>query len=160
MTYSDSRPPSDVNNFNNFDLLEAPTPPGESQPVTPRITVAPDYFQLVGLNLLQGRLLDVRDGLRPNLESVVVDRAWARRFFPDGTALGKRLRSGGCSVCPAATVVGIVSDVKYVGVDKPDEGTVYAPMPPQQRSRYVMLRTNGDAAAVVAPFRQVVRELD
>jgi len=160
MTYSDSRPPSDVNNFNNFDLLEAPTPPGESQPVTPWITVAPDYFQLVGLNLLQGRLLDVRDGLRPNLESVVVDRAWARRFFPDGTALGKRLRSGGCSVCPAATVVGIVSDVKYVGVDKPDEGTVYAPMPPQQRSRYVMLRTNGDAAAVVAPFRQVVRELD
>jgi len=66
------RPPNDVNNFNNFDLEDAPTPPGRSQPVVPWVSVSPDYFKLLGLNLLQGRLLDRRDlrclgGLRGRL---------------------------------------------------------------------------------------------
>jgi ABC-type antimicrobial peptide transport system permease subunit len=58
------------------------------------------------------------------------------------------------------TVVGVVTDVRYVGVDKPDQGTVYAPMDRQTRSRFALLRTSGDPAAVIAPMRQTVRELD
>jgi hypothetical protein len=85
VAFADGRPPSGVGNINNFDLEAHPTPAGESQPATPWVAISPDYVRVLGLRLLQGRLLDARDAEAANLESVVVDRAWANRFFPNGT---------------------------------------------------------------------------
>jgi putative ABC transport system permease protein len=160
VTYADSRPPSDVNNYDNFDLEDFPTASGQSQPVTPWIAVTADYFRLFGLTLLEGRLLDQRDALAESPGAIVVDRAWSRRFFPNGSAIGKRLKQGGCTTCEWTTVVGIVSDVQYAGVDKPDEGTVYSPLAPQGRARFLMVRTAADPTSVLPAVRQVVRELD
>ena len=160
IAFADGRPPDDVNNFNNFDLEDAPTPPGQSQPVKPWIAVSPDYFSVLGLSLVQGRLLDERDAQGQNLLAVVVDRAWAKRFFPAGNAVGRRLRQGGCTTCPWVTVVGVVSEVKYAGLDKPDEGTVYQAMPPQQMSRALIIRTGGNPAALVSAVRQTIRDID
>lgn len=160
IAFADGRPPDDVNNFNNFDLEDAPTPPGQSQPVKPWITVTPDYFSVLGLSLVQGRLLDERDALGQNLLAVVVDRAWAKRFFPGGNAVGRRLRQGGCTTCPWVTIVGVVSEVKYAGLDKPDEGTVYQGMPPQQMSRALIIRAGGNPAALVSAVRQTIRGID
>jgi putative ABC transport system permease protein len=153
------RPPNNVGNLNNFDLEQFPTPPGQSQPVTPWVAVTPEYFRVLGLALIEGRLLNERDGLAQNIEAVVVDRAWARRFFPTESAVGKRFREGGCTTCPWTTVVGIVSDVKYVGLDKPDEGTVYSPMA-GSFSRYLVVRSDTDAGSMIAAVRQSVRELE
>jgi putative ABC transport system permease protein len=160
VTFADSRPPSDVNNYNNFDLEDFPAASGQSQPVTAWIAVTPDYFPLFGLNLLEGRLLDERDALAENLEAIVVDRAWAKRFFPSGSAVGKRLKEGGCTTCPWTTVVGVVADVKYAGVDKADEGTVYTPLAPQERTRFLIIRTTAGLMSVLPAVRQVVRQLD
>jgi len=160
VTFSDSRFPDYVNNFNNFDLEDAPAPPGKGQPVVPWIAVAPDYFKVLGLTLVEGRLLDERDALEANTLSVVVDRAWARRFFPDGRVVGRRMIEGGCTTCPRTTVVGVVSDAKYVGLDKPDEGTVYTALPPASRGQFITVRTSGNPSAMIGPLRQIVRELD
>jgi putative ABC transport system permease protein len=159
VAYTDSRPPDGAGNFNNFDLEEFPTPPGQSQPVTPWVSVTPEYFRVLGLTLIEGRLLEDADAERDNLEAIVVDRAWARRFFPNTSALGKRLREGGCTTCPWTAVVGVVSEVKYAGLDQPDPGTVYAPMgrPP---GRSFVLRTRVDAQTLVSSVQRVVRELD
>jgi putative ABC transport system permease protein len=159
LAFSDSRPPIGVSNSNNFDLEEFPTPPGQSQPVTPWVAVTPDYFRVLGLTLIEGRLLEQGDAERENLESVVVDRAWARRFFPNQSAIGKRFREGGCTTCPWTSVVGIVSEVKYVGLDQPDEGTVYAPLN-QPPARNFIMRTRQDAQSMLPSIRQVLRELD
>jgi putative ABC transport system permease protein len=137
--------------------------------VTPWVSVTGEYFRLFGLTLLEGRLLDDRDGLTPAIEVIVVDRAWAKRFFPNESAVGKRLREGGCTTCPWTTVVGVVSDVKYAGLDKPDPGSVYWPMagrgaqPVEEatsRFRYLLVRTETDPLTVLPLVRQVVRELD
>lgn len=169
VAFADGRPPDGVNNFNNFDLEDAPTPQGGSQPVTPWVAVTLEYFRLMGLTLVQGRTFDEHDGLGPNIEVVVVDRAWARRFFPDQNALGKRFREGGCTTCPWTTVVGVVSEVKYAGLDKPDDGTVYWPMagrgarPVEEattRYRYLVVRTGADPGSALPALRQVVRDLD
>ena len=145
---------------------------------TPRRVAAGDavgggharVLRLLGLTLVEGRLFDERDGRSANLESVVVDRAWARRFFPNRSAVGKRFREGGCTTCPWTTVVGVVSEVKYAGLDKPDDGTVYRPMAgrgdtvpiPQAttRVRYLLVRTDRDAMAALPSVRRIVRELD
>jgi predicted permease len=165
VAFADGRPPNDAGNFNNFDLEAFPTPRGQSQPVTPWIAVSREYFRLLGLTVVDGRLFDERDGRGPNVEAVVVDRAWAARFFPNESAVGKRFRQGGCSACPWTTVVGVVSDVKYAGLDKPDEGSVYSPMPGREslrpaRFRYVLVRTSSDAAPVLPVLQRVVRQLD
>jgi predicted permease len=158
VAFSDGRPPDDVGNFNNFDLEDAPAP--QSPPVAPWVAVSPEYFALLGLSLLDGRTLDETDARRPELEAVVVDRAWARRFFPNGRAVGKRFREGGCTTCAWTTVVGVVSNVKYAGLNRPDEGAVYWPMPLDSRERFLLVRTAADPETTVPSIRQVLRRLD
>ncbi|HJR59940.1 MAG TPA: ABC transporter permease [Vicinamibacterales bacterium] len=158
VAFADGRPPNDVGNFNNFDLEAFPTPPGQSQPVTPWVAVSPEYFQVLGLELLEGRRLDERDLVEDAVRWVVVDRAWARRFFPNGSAVGKRFREGGCTSCEWTTVVGVVSEVKYAGLDQPDQGTVYTPL--GSGTRNVLLRTATEPTSVIPALRRIVRELD
>ena len=158
VAFSDGRPPDDVGNFNNFALEDAP-PAGQS-PVAPWVAVSPEYFALLGLSLLDGRLLDETDARRPELETVVVDRAWARRFFPNGRVVGRRFKEGGCTTCAWTTVVGVVTNVKYAGLNRPDEGAVYWPMPLDSRERFLLVRTAADPETTVPSIRQVVRRLD
>ena len=169
VAFADGRPPDDVGNFNNFDLEEKPASPGESQPVAPWVWVSPEYFRLLGLTLLHGRLFDERDGRGPSVDAVIVDRAWARRFFPTENVVGKRFKEGGCSTCPWTTVVGVVSDVKYAGLDRSNQGSVYWPMTARgvlpadgapASSRYILLRTSNDVANILPSVRQILRELD
>jgi predicted permease len=160
VTFADSRPPADVNNYNNFDLEDFPAASGQSQPVAAWLSVAPDYFGVFGLTLQEGRLLDDTDVTRTDSQPIVVDRAWARRFFPNSSAVGKRLHNGGCTTCPWTVVVGVVSDVRYAGLDKPDEGSIYAPLPPPSMSRFMMVRTQADAARVLPQVRQTLHDLE
>ncbi|OFW10001.1 MAG: hypothetical protein A3H96_03335 [Acidobacteria bacterium RIFCSPLOWO2_02_FULL_67_36] len=162
VAFTDGLPPNGASNRNNFDLEDFPTPPGQSQPVAPWVSTTPEYFRVLGLRLLEGRLLDERDALTENLETVVVDRAWARRFFPDGSAVGKRFREGGCTACPWTSVGGVVSEVKYLGLDKPDDGTVYWPMRGTERGldRFLVVRTHASPSGVLPALQRAVREID
>jgi len=163
IAFADGLPPNNVGNFNNFDLEQYPTAAGESQPVTPWVAVSPEYVRTLGLTLVEGRLLDAqdpeRDAAAEALLSVMVDRAWARRFFPGESAVGKRLRSGGCTTCPWTTVVGVVSEVKYAGIDQPDDGTVYTPLA-GGTARFVVVRTEGEPLSIASSLQQAVRELE
>ncbi len=163
VAYSDGLPPNNVGNFNNFDLEQYPTPAGQSQPVTPWLGVTPEYVSTLGLTLVEGRLLEERDAQREPAQqailSVMVDRAWARRFFPGESAVGKRLRQGGCTTCPWTTVVGVVSEVKYVGLDRPDDGTVYRPLS-GGTARFAVVRAHGEPQTIAASLQQAVRELE
>jgi predicted permease len=160
VAYADGLPPNNVGNRNNFDLEDFPAGPGQSQPTTPWVATTPEYVRVLGLKLLEGRLLDDRDAAGQNLLSVMVDRAWQKRFFPNGSAVGKRFREGGCTTCPWTTVVGVVSEVKYAGLDKPDDGTVYTSMGTGGLSRFLVVRTQGDPLAVTPSLQQIVRDLD
>jgi predicted permease len=159
VAFADSLPPDGASNINNFDLEEFPALAGQSQPSTPWVAVTPEYFRVVGVKLLEGRLLEERDARTENVEAVVVDRAWARRFFPKKSAVGKRFKEGGCTTCPWTTVVGVVSEVKYMGLEQPDQGTVYWPMQ-GGLARFVVLRTDGDPRIAVSSIRQTVHGLD
>ncbi len=155
----DGSPPGFVSMINNFDLLDKPTPPNESQPATPWVAVTPGYFDLMGIPLLEGRVIDDRDHAdAPRV--AVVDAAWARRFFPNETAVGRQFYSGGSKSDPL-TVVGVVGDVKFMGLDAPDEGTVYWPQSRNvSRGRFVILRTGVDPMNVLPSVRGIFQELD
>jgi predicted permease len=153
---ADSRPPNEAGQSNNFDLEDHPTPAGENQPICTWVGVSPSFFSTVGLRLERGRLLDERS-LQDDV--VVVDRAWANRFFPGQDVLGRRFRNGGCTTCPWTTVVGVVGNVKWVGMDKSDEGTVYFPFVDMPNA-YFVVRATTDPAPLTTALRAAVRELD
>ena len=168
VAYVDSRPPQDAGNQNNFELEDFPSGPG-NQPVTTWVDVTPEYFRLLGLRLVEGRLFDQRDTAMSSASVVVVDQAWARRFFPGQSAVGKRLKGGGCSTCDWTTVVGVVTPVKYDGLSAPDQGVVYTPMSERGeglagsfsgRTRYLVVRTAGATSTAVPEIRKALRGLD
>lgn len=163
VAFSDGVPPNTAGQHNNFDLEQYPTAANESQPVTPWVSVTPAYVRTLGLTLLEGRLLDEQDALimqkQEALLSVIVDRAWARRFFNNESAVGKRFRSGGCTDCPWTTVVGVVSDAKYDGVAEANSGTVYFPLIGAP-ARFVLVRAQGDPLAIAPSIQQALREIE
>jgi putative ABC transport system permease protein len=163
VAFADGRPPNTAGQHNNFDLEQFPAGTGESQPVTAWVGVSPQFAQVMGMRLVEGRLLEQRDiaaaiATPPRL-SVIVDQSWARRFFPNESAVGKRFRSGGCSDCEWTTVVGVVRDVPYDGLSQPKQGTVYWPMAGQP-FRYLVVRTKGDPVQEAGTIARIVRELE
>jgi putative ABC transport system permease protein len=163
VAFSDGLPPNTAGQHNNFDLEQYPAGAGRSQPVTPWVAVSPGFTRTLGLELLEGRLLEERD-LQEQIKqqallSVVVDSAWARRFFPNESAIGKRFRSGGCTTCPWTTVVGVVSDVKYDGISQPTAGTVYFAIGAVP-ARYLVVKTQGDPLSIASSLQQTIRELE
>ncbi|HEY7058969.1 MAG TPA: ABC transporter permease [Vicinamibacterales bacterium] len=156
---ADSRPPDDAGDINNFNLEDYPTPEGQNQPLSTWVRTSPGFFKAVGLQLERGRLFDQRDEPEDAPPVIVVDRAWADRFFPNQNAVGRRLHEGGCTTCPWTTVVGVVGTVKFVGLDAPDTGTVYTPFV-DLPTGYFVLRTASDPARLTSALRQAVKELD
>jgi putative ABC transport system permease protein len=160
VAYSNSRPPNQVSILNNFDLEDDPTPPSGAQPVVPWAAVSSGYFAVLGVSLIEGRMFDNRD-VEDAPPVVLVDQTWANRFFPGAGAVGRRLHSGGQTTEPLTTVIGVVGNVKYMGLDAADLGTVYEPMTAgTYRSRFFIVRTFADPMTVVPHLRAVVRQLD
>jgi putative ABC transport system permease protein len=156
---ADSRPPQDSGNLNNFDLEDRPALPGQNQPVCTWVGVSPEFFRTVGLRLERGRLLDER-ALQDNaVVSVVVDRAWANRFFPGEEVIGRRFHEGGCTTCPWTTVVGVVGNVKWTGLDAAEDGTVYFLLGDSPTAYFVM-RTAAAPSSLSGTLRQTVAALD
>ena len=156
---SDSRPPVEAYNYNNFDLEDRPAPPGESQPVACWVSADAGYLEALGVPLLEGRML-TRDDERPGADPVVlVDERWARRHFPGERVVGRRLREGGATSGPWTTVVGVVADVTHAGFGGDTGGTVYAPWTALTQA-FVVVRAAGDASAVAGPLGEELRALD
>ncbi|HSR51826.1 MAG TPA: ABC transporter permease [Acidobacteriota bacterium] len=89
--------------------------------------VSEGYLQTMGIPLLSGRYF-TRDDLRPGRAAVIINRAMARRFWPNGDALGKRLKLfGENSSQPWAEIVGIVANVRRFDLAADPPPAFYAP---------------------------------
>ena len=122
-------------------------------------TVADDYFDTLGIDVLEGRALRASDdaGTRP---VAVVNRTLARLLWPEGHAVGHTL---GLSFAEEIDheVVGVVEDVHHFGLDADVQPEVYVSHR-QQPSGWMTLvvRTDGDPAALVPLLRDRVHSLD
>jgi len=89
-----------------------------------------------------------------------VSRAFVRRYFPDGGALGRRVRWG-AGETPWRTVVGVVGDVRDVGLDVQPEPAYYAPVMQFPMSQLTLaVRTRADLQAVASAVRKAVEAVD
>jgi predicted permease len=147
---------------NNIDFELHPTPPGKSQDVAENMIVGPDYFHTLGIPLLQGRYLSEQD--RTDSPPVmVISEAMSKRYFPNGDAIGMRLKTGGCAECDWTTIVGVVGDVKDRGLNTDNAPAMYLPFvqePYNIRMMNLVLRAEGDPASLVAAVRHEVNSID
>lgn len=154
-------PPAGSAGTNDFDLLDRPVAPGESEPVALWNWVSPGFFRALGVPLLSGRFFGERDrAAAEGAPVVVVSASWARRFYPDGGAVGARLYSGG-DRSVAMTVVGVVGDVKYTGLDATDEAVVYEPRWQRPLSdAFLVVRGRADTRTVLERVRRELAAVD
>jgi predicted permease len=122
-------------------------------------TVGPRYFETVGMRVVNGREFTAadRDGAP---EVVVVNSAMVRRFWPNASPLGKRLRFDERGW---AEVVGVVEDGRFRLAGQSALPMVYRPFfqtTSENLDLTLVMRYRGDQNAVLADLRRVVKELD
>lgn len=126
--------------------------------------VGPGYFTTLGIPIVEGRGIESTD--RRDAEPVVViSQSLARRLWPEGTAVGRQLRTGeqpaaGAPVGAWRTVVGVARDVRQLYTDT-NLMDVYIPFL-QSPGRYapVYVRTALPASVWLEQVRTTVAELD
>ncbi|MFN0105918.1 MAG: FtsX-like permease family protein, partial [Bryobacteraceae bacterium] len=121
--------------------------------------VAPGYFEMMRVPIVEGRALDARDGNNAP-GAVVVNQTMARAFYGTENPIGRRLRRGRTGNW--STIVGVAADVKNAGVDKPTGTEVYFPYAQSDgvRGIYLLVKTPGDPRTIVGAVRAQIFRLD
>ena len=109
-------------NDTQFEGIE-PSPDLPPQNVDFYQTVTADYLGTMGIGVVEGRGFESTDDSGAVLVALV-NESLARRFYPRGSAIGRRLRPGGDEV-PWMEIVGVVADVKQAGLDAPAGTELY-----------------------------------
>jgi putative ABC transport system permease protein len=130
------------------------------QPLVNYEAVTPGYLQAAGIPVVQGRdVLASDDAGSPNV--VVVSAAMARRFWPNESPIGKRLKWGPpASRAPWIEVVGVAGAARYRDprVESLDVYVPYTQSP--WKLNHLAVRMAGDPHAVIASLRSAIAEVD
>jgi putative ABC transport system permease protein len=126
--------------------------------------VTPDYFRTLKIPLRAGRIFEAHDDdVAP--EVVVINEEAARRFWPGADPIGQQIRLG-VRLAPGVrsgqkTIVGIVANVKWSGLDAVPPPEVYLPYAQHPVDALTMVvRTTGDPHALVPVARADLASLD
>jgi predicted permease len=121
-------------------------------------SVTPGYFSTMGIQLIAGRPFSAADKEGAPLV-VIVNDTMARRYWPGGSALGKRVTFSGTPEW--REVIGIVRDVRHWGLDQPVNPELYLPQAQFPFSFLTFtLATTVDPAALASAVRDELRAID
>jgi predicted permease len=123
--------------------------------------ISGDYFSALGIPLRDGRLLTPADS-QGGARVCVVDEDFARRYWPQGGALGQRVSHGGeTDDAKLFTIVGLVGAVKQADLTEAHgQGAVYLPFVYRANiagSVFVVTRTSQNPEAFADTLRKLVR---
>jgi putative ABC transport system permease protein len=122
------------------------------------LSVTPGTFQALGIPLLQGR--DFQHTDNSNVTPVaIIDEPLARRYWPAGDAIGKRIETTGDQEW--MTIVGVVGALKQASLTEEKYPHIYMAMAqaPQPRATFVV-RTDGPPQASFSTFRNAIKQVD
>jgi len=147
-----------------FEDPEHPVPEGQ-QPSADLTPITPGYFSVMQVPLLQGRDFSERDDAQTSAV-MIVNQAFAQKFFPGESVLGKKLKPGAGNGDPGGPrwreIVGVVGNMRLGAMQREMHPAMY--LPASQLSSwcclYSVVRTSLDPTSVGASVQQLVSQLD
>jgi len=163
--FIDSAPLTGGVSYYSIEVEDEPRGPNELPVFASNLQAATGYFEAMGIDLLEGRTLQAGDGAE-GTRAVVVSRTFAEHWWPGESAVGRRLRLG----YPEEdwySIVGVVADAHYQGLQREAEEAVYWPVtvgpaaePVAARGMDVMIRTSTDPRALIPVLRREVAAMN
>lgn len=154
----DNFPLASSNAKTRFAIEGAPPPEPGQFPVAQIRGISPHYFDVMKIALKSGRNF-TEDDIANDRNFYVINETMARRYFPGEDPVGKKIVMGVLSPTPTVIpIIGVVADVKDLGLDAPVEPELY--YPGFNNQQLLMIRTTGEPAGVAASVRQAVRATD
>ena len=133
--------------------------PPDAPVVAEKRIVSANYFEVIGARMAEGRSFDRRDvlGAQPVM---VVNEAFAKRWFPDRSAVGQRVAFS-WGIDGMQTVIGVVADIREGALDQPTAPAMYIHVAQRASDAMnVLVRTTGDPMALVPALRETVLAID
>ena len=151
--------------FFTFKVEDHPRGEGELPILASHNRVEPGFFEAMGIDLMDGRTTQAGDGA-DGTRSVVVSESFARRWWPNASPLGRRVRLGGPNE-DWFQIAGVVEDVKYASLEEDAEEMVYWPSttgpaanPQPTRAMEIFVRTSSDPLALVPVLRREAESIN
>ncbi|HEV8204389.1 MAG TPA: ABC transporter permease [Pyrinomonadaceae bacterium] len=163
----------------SFVIDGQPVPPRDQIPLMEACLVTPDYFKAMNIPVLRGRVFNDRDD-RSHLagrdlsklsevekagaaiNSIVIDEEFAKRYWPNEDAVGKRVRMGSDPKAPVAEVLGVVGRVKMESLNQNSDRVqgyfAFNQLP--QGGMTVVIKGASDPNQLISSVRGAVREID
>ncbi|MCI0403164.1 MAG: ABC transporter permease, partial [Acidobacteria bacterium] len=148
------------NNTSNM-TIEGFEVPAEEAPRVWQNWVGPGYFSTMGTPLIAGREFELQD-MSQSSKIAIVNQEFARRFFRDGMALGRRVAFGsGDAVRPDIEIVGVVQDSRNATVREAVKPFLYQPYTQRRGLGYITfyVRSSGPPEALASTVRARVAQL-
>ena len=128
--------------------------------------VSTDYLKVIGVPLVDGRYFSESDQATAQ-PVVIINQAMARQYWPDGQAIGKRIKAidDRPDSVPWLTVAGIVRDVRQMGLDAPVRPEMYVSYlqfdaQPWFTPRDLVVRATDDPTRLVSAITREIRAVD
>jgi predicted permease len=154
--------PVTLSNRTGQMIREGDPEPGPDRPPLPNVylnAVGPGHFRTLRIAMAAGRDFTERDDASAT-DVAIVNETLARRYWPESSALGKRLRPTGAPD-RLLEVVGVVRDSKYVTVDEEPRPFVYRPLAQAYTPHVTLLvRTPGTSADALRTIKEAVKAQD
>jgi putative ABC transport system permease protein len=126
----------------------------------PLRSVTEDYFDLMGIDIVEGRAFRKTDA-DDSPRVMIVNQTLAKRYFPAASAIGKQFRFSGDSRRTPFEIVGVVSDTRTEALSERAEPEVYLPFWQNGAfSKHLVVRASGDPLALTTLMRQEIRTVD
>ncbi|MFZ0918160.1 MAG: FtsX-like permease family protein, partial [Candidatus Udaeobacter sp.] len=159
--FSTILPLAGTNSDSSFAIEEQPSNDRTPSPDEENRQVSPDYFRALQIPLIKGRFFtDADNADAPPV--IIVNQAFAKRFWPNQDALGKRIVMGGMSEHPNwITIVGVVGDVRHFGLDVDPKPEMYAPFAQAAYFTTIyVVRSNQDPRGLLPAIRREIQAID
>ena len=136
-------------------------PPGENFINADVRVITGHYFEAMQIPLREGRFFNESD-TKTSPPVGIVDEYMAKQLWPNQSALGKRLHNGGITDKDLwITVVGVVGRIKQYTLDSDSRIAIYYPQTQFVTNEMnVVVRTNGDPAALYSAARKEIQNVD
>jgi predicted permease len=143
----------------NLDSFAVPGhhQPGDEGTSVDTTYIGADYFAVTGIPLVAGRPFTEDEAMNER-PVVIVNETYARTYWPDGSAVGRSIHSGGLQR-PALQIVGVARNHKVRSVGEPPMPYVHRPIG-RGRSIDLIVRTSGPADSMLPALRQAVWSLE